>query len=84
VDVSNEADKKDTNKMNANKANALAAFLTTIVRPMISGCVPLALIDKPAPGTGASKLLDLISIVATGSQWRPLVRRTMRKSGASR
>ena len=49
-----------------SKANSLAAFLTMIVRPMIKGCVPLALIDKPAPGTGASKILELISIVATG------------------
>jgi hypothetical protein len=49
-----------------SKANTLAAFLTMIVRPMIKGCVPLALIDKPAPGTGASKILELISIVATG------------------
>lgn len=49
-----------------SQANTLAAFLTMIVRPMIRGCVPLALIDKPAPGTGASKILELISIVATG------------------
>ncbi len=67
------------------KANALAAFLTTIVRPMIKGQVPIALIDKPAPGTGASKILELISIIATGKsmaaisppenedEWRKLI-----------
>lgn len=67
------------------KANAVAAFLTTIVRPMITGQVPIALIDKPAPGTGASKILELISIIATGKamaalsppenedEWRKLI-----------
>ena len=50
----------------ASRTNALAAFLTPILRPMIKGCVPICLIDKPAPGTGASKLMDLLSIVATG------------------
>lgn len=67
------------------KTNALAAFLTTIVRPMIRGQVPIALIDKPAPGTGASKILELISIIATGKamaalsppenedEWRKLI-----------
>jgi primase-polymerase (primpol)-like protein len=51
---------------NASRQNSIAMFLSPIVRPMIAGCVPLALIDKPSPGTGASKLLELISIVATG------------------
>lgn len=56
----------------ASRANALAAFVTTIVRPMITGQVPIALIDKPAPGTGASKILDLISIIATGKEMAAL------------
>ena len=67
------------------KTNAMAAFLTTIVRPMIRGQVPIALIDKPAPGTGATKILELISIIATGKtmaalsppenedEWRKLI-----------
>jgi hypothetical protein len=79
---------------NASKAGALAAFLTPIIRPMIKGCVPMALIDKPAPGTGASLLLDLISIVATGNpmaalsapgneeEWRKLITSILR-DGAS-
>lgn len=70
---------------NKARANALAAFLTTIVRPMIKGQVPIALIDKPAPGTGATKILELISIIATGKtmaalsppenedEWRKLI-----------
>jgi hypothetical protein len=56
----------------ASKANALAAFVTPIVRPMISGQTPIALIDKPAPGTGASKILDLISIISTGKEMAAL------------
>lgn len=78
----------------ASKAGALAAFLTPAVRPMIRGCVPMALVDKPSPGTGASKLLDLVSIVATGrpmaalsppgeeEEWRKLITGLMR-DGAS-
>jgi hypothetical protein len=74
----------------ASRANALAAFLTPIIRPMIQGCVPMALIDKPAPGTGASKLLDLMSIIATGKpmaamsppkdedEWRKVITGIMR------
>jgi len=77
-----------------SKANALAAFLTPIIRPMIKGCVPMALVDKPSPGTGASKLLDLISIVATGrpmaalsppgdeEEWRKLITGLMRDGAA--
>jgi hypothetical protein len=79
---------------NASKAGALAAFLTPIIRPMIRGCVPLCLVDKPSPGTGASKLLDLVSIVATGramaalsppgdeEEWRKLITGLMRDGAA--
>lgn len=74
----------------ASKANTLAAFLSPVVRPMVEGCVPMALIDKPAPGTGASKILDLISIISTGrpmaalsppnddDEWRKLITGNMR------
>jgi len=69
----------------ASKANAMAAFIAPIIRPMIEGCVPLCLVDKPAAGTGASKLLELISLVSTGramaatspaeceEEWRKLI-----------
>jgi hypothetical protein len=74
----------------ASEANTLAAFLSPVIRPMIDGCVPMALVDKPAPGTGASKIIDLISIVATGrpmaalsppkddDEWRKLITGNMR------
>ncbi|MFC1968585.1 hypothetical protein ACFLVX_04280 [Chloroflexota bacterium] len=36
----------------ASGGNAVAAMLTPIVRPMIDGLAPLAVFDKPQPGTG--------------------------------
>jgi len=50
----------------ASGGNAVAAMLTPIVRPMIDGLVPLAVFDKPQPGTGASLLADVIALIATG------------------
>jgi hypothetical protein len=50
----------------ASGANAIAAMLTPIVRPMIDGLAPLAVFDKPQPGTGASLLADVIAFIATG------------------
>ena len=38
----------------ASRANTLALLLTPVLRPAIEGQVPLALIDKPKRGTGAS------------------------------
>lgn len=55
----------------ASWANMLALLLTPIVRPMISGSVPIALIDKPAAGTGATLLAD----AATGLLGASTVRR---------
>jgi hypothetical protein len=51
----------------ASRANAVAALMTPIVRPMIAGRVPMMLLDKPQMGTGASLLAELIVTVATGS-----------------
>lgn len=50
----------------ASKANAYGAFISPVLRPAIKGTMPLPLVDKPMPGTGASLLTDIISIVATG------------------
>jgi hypothetical protein len=50
----------------ASKANALAATITPLARTIILGCIPLCLISKPSPGTGASLLVILISLVASG------------------
>jgi hypothetical protein len=50
----------------ASKTNTIALMLTPIVRPAIEGLVPLALIDKPQAGTGASLLAQVIALVSTG------------------
>jgi putative DNA primase/helicase len=51
----------------AEHAHALALLLLPFVRPMISGPTPLHMVEKPAPGTGATLMVDAISIVATGT-----------------
>ena len=50
----------------AAQANALGLLLTPVVRTAIAGPVPLALIDKPRAGTGASLFADVVALVATG------------------
>ncbi len=52
---------------NASKTNTLAMLLSVIARPMIGGNVPLAIIDKPQAGTGASLIADIFSMITTGS-----------------
>lgn len=58
----------------SDRANAVAAMLTPIVRPAIDGQVPLVLIDAPEPGTGKGLLVNLVSVIATGrpASMRPL------------
>jgi hypothetical protein len=51
----------------ASAANTLALLLTPLLRNIIEGPVPLALIDKPTPGTGGSLLAEVVSLIATGS-----------------
>jgi hypothetical protein len=50
----------------ASRANALAGLLSPVVRPMIKGHVPMMLMDKPSLGTGASLIMEIISIIAIG------------------
>lgn len=50
----------------ASRTNALALMITPVCRPMITGPVPLCLLDKPQAGTGAGLLSDVIAIIATG------------------
>jgi hypothetical protein len=50
----------------ASKTNAIAALLTPILRPIISGAVPLALFDAPMPGTGKGLLAECLSLIPTG------------------
>lgn len=47
-------------------ANYVGLLLTPTVRPAIHGPVPLALVDKPKAGTGATLLSKVVSVIATG------------------
>ncbi len=50
----------------ASKANALAMFFSILMRPVISGHVPLAIIDAPVQGTGKTLLVSTLATVAVG------------------
>ena len=50
----------------ANEANAIAVMMTPVLRGMISGPIPLALLDKPQQGSGASLLAEVVALIATG------------------
>ena len=51
-----------------HRAAWLAALLTPLARPAIDGPCPLFLFDANCPGTGKSKLCDIIAILATGRE----------------
>ena len=50
----------------AERAHALALILLPFMRALIDGQTPLHLIEKPAPGTGATLMIDAIAVVTTG------------------
>src|SRR5262249_47685211 len=50
----------------ASRANALAPLLTSFLRPLTSGCVPLGLFDKHKQGTGGSLAAFAIVQLVTG------------------
>ena len=50
----------------SSRANAIGIMLTSPLRAMISGLVPLGILDKPQHGTGASLLAEVMNTVATG------------------
>jgi hypothetical protein len=52
----------------------LAAALTILARPAISGPTPMFVVRKNAPGSGGSLAADAVSVIATG---RPAPRMTM-------
>jgi hypothetical protein len=52
----------------ASWANAIGTMFAPVLRPIIDGCVPMALFDKPQQGTGASLLAEIVSIVSTGRE----------------
>ncbi len=50
----------------AEKVNFLSLPLERFARGLISGPLPIHLIEKPTPGTGGTLLVELASIVLTG------------------
>ncbi len=50
----------------SDKCHTLSALLVPFIRQMINGPCPFHLIEAISPGTGKSKLCNLISIVITG------------------
>jgi hypothetical protein len=50
----------------AARANMLGLILTPLLRPLIAGQVPLALIDKPKRGSGATLLAQVVMTLACG------------------
>jgi putative DNA primase/helicase len=52
----------------AERAHALALLLVGFIRAMIEGPTPLHLVEKPTQGTGATLMVDAISVIATGSR----------------
>jgi putative DNA primase/helicase len=51
----------------ASRANTIALAMTPVLREVIDGPVPLAAIDKPTPGTGASLLIESLALATSGS-----------------
>ncbi len=54
--------------ISASRANAVGLLLTPIMRPLIEGAVPLALIDAPVAGTGKGLLGSAVTTIATGRE----------------
>lgn len=54
------------NNGKAERAHALCMLLQPFARQLIKGATPIFLIAKPSPGTGASKLVDIYSLITTG------------------
>jgi hypothetical protein len=56
----------------ADRANMVAALLTPVIRPAITGDVQMTLLDATKPGTGKGFLSHLIAMVATGKHASPI------------
>jgi putative DNA primase/helicase len=52
----------------ASRTAALSMLLTPVLRAALVPAVPMHLISKPKPGTGASYLIDIAATIATGER----------------
>jgi len=50
----------------ASLANALGILLSILMRPVISGHIPLAIVDAPMQGTGKTLMVTALGIVGVG------------------
>lgn len=50
----------------ADYCNAVALSLTSLVRPIIDGPIPLAVISAPQNGTGKTLIGEIVSLMSTG------------------
>jgi putative DNA primase/helicase len=50
----------------ADLAHTIALLLTTLLRELVPGCVPLFVVSKPTPRTGAGLLMKVITIIQSG------------------
>jgi len=53
-------------KEDGSLTNMIGLLITPIVRPIIKGCIPLALINAPQAGTGKTMLGHVIAQIASG------------------
>jgi hypothetical protein len=51
----------------ASRANALAILFSLLMRPVITGHVPLAIVDAPMQGTGKTLLVTALATIAVGN-----------------
>ena len=51
----------------SSRAGAVAILLTVLMRPIISGHIPLAIIDAPMQGTGKTLLATVLGIIGVGN-----------------
>ncbi len=51
----------------ASRANAFAMLLSQVVRPVVKGNRPIALIDAPQAGPGKTLLAEVLALIYTGS-----------------
>lgn len=51
----------------SSKANMIALLVTAIMRPAISGVLPLFLVDAPVAGSGKSLLAELVGMLCSGA-----------------
>lgn len=50
----------------ASRTNYIGMLLTSVLRPAVTDCIPLYLIDAPQAGSGKSLLSQILGILATG------------------